>query len=67
MKIVFPWAQPITLRYDGAFTVGTFEDKNYQLDEVMETIAGDFDTYGFDECTILNALTGEVIAVVYNE
>jgi hypothetical protein len=67
MKIIYPSAQPITLCYDGAFTVHTFEDKNYQLDEVMETIAGDFDTYGFDECTILNALTGEVIAVVYNE
>jgi hypothetical protein len=67
MKIIYPSAQPITLCYDGAFTVHTCEDENYRLEEVLETIKGDFETYAFDECTVINAATGEVIAIIYNE
>jgi hypothetical protein len=67
MKIIYPSAQPTTLCYDGAFTVHTFEDKPYQLEEILETVEGDFGTYGFDECAVINAKTGEIIAIILNE
>ena len=67
MKIIYPSAYHITLCYDGAFTVDTFEDKNYQLEDVLKTIEADFETYGFDECAVTNAKTGEVIAIILNE
>jgi hypothetical protein len=67
MKIIYPSAQPITLCYDGAFSVHTFEDDYYQLKDVLETIKEDFASYNFDECAVINAKTGEVVAIVCNE
>ena len=67
MVVYYPPKYKVTLSYDGVFNVHLFEDVFLDMENILEIVKGDFEQYpDFNYCDVIDATTGEVLAICYN-
>lgn len=67
MRVHYPPKYKVTLLYDGVFSVRLFENDFLDMENILEIVKEDFEQYpDFEYCDVIDATTGEVLAICYN-
>ena len=67
MRVHYPPKYKVTLFYDGVFGVHLFENDYTDMGNILEIVKEDFEQHPtFEYCDVIDATTGEVLAICYN-
>jgi hypothetical protein len=67
MLVRYPQKYKVTLSYEGVFNVHLFENEWLDIENILEIVKEDFEQHpSFEYCDVIDATTGEVLAICYN-
>lgn len=67
MLVRYPQKYKVTFSYEGVFNVHLFENEWLDMENILEIVKEDFEQHpSFEYCDVIDATTGEVLAICYN-